>query len=162
MDHDLLLKRKYTFRSGDRKIVMVKKPIESHRHVVMKALLWALYGGDYPDLQVEVAIGNKYKPDLVQLKSGEPIFWGEAGRVRSEKLRRILKRFSHTHFALAVWGADLATLANRVHRATTGIQRRAPVDLIRFPTDADRRFIERHGRIAVRDGDLDRRRLTGP
>lgn len=127
----------------------------------MKALLWALYVVDYPDLQVEVSIGNKYKPDLVQLKSGDPIFWGEAGRVRSEKLRRILKRFSQTHFVLAVWGADLATLENRVHRKTVGIRRRAPVDLIRFPTDADRRFIDRHGRIAVHNGDLDWQRITG-
>jgi len=160
MESDLQLKRKFTFRKADRKVVLVKKVMESQRHVVMKALLWALYLPTYPGLQVEVSIGNKYKPDLVQLESGKPLFWGEAGSIGSEKLRRILKRFLRTHFALAIWGADLATFEDRVRRRTKRLKRPAPIDLIRFPTDADRRFIDAGGRIAIRHADLDWRRIT--
>jgi hypothetical protein len=162
MENDQLLKRKFTFRLGDEKLVLIKKPVESQRHVVMKALLWALYLPEYPDLQVEVPIGNKYKPDLVQAGPGDPRFWGEAGRIGSEKLRRILKRYSRTHFALAVWGADLAILTDRVLRKIRRLGRPAPVDLIRFPTDADRRFIDAGGRIVIRHEDLDWRQLNGP
>ena len=66
MDSDLLLRGKYTFRVGGQKLVLVKKSVESLRHVEMKALLWALYLSTYHQLQVEVLIGYKYKPDLVQ------------------------------------------------------------------------------------------------
>ncbi len=39
MDNELLLKRKLTFRFGDQKLILVKKTVESARHVIMKALL---------------------------------------------------------------------------------------------------------------------------
>jgi hypothetical protein len=33
----------------------------------MKALLWALYLPIYPKLSVEIAIGDRYRPDVVEL-----------------------------------------------------------------------------------------------
>jgi hypothetical protein len=149
MDRDLLLKGKYTFKAHGQKLVVVKKPVESTRHVVMKALLWAIYLPRYPDLQVEVPIGYKYKPDLVQTGSGGPLFWAEAGRVSAQKLRRLLKRFPRTHFALAVWGASLAALEIRIRRTSREAKRLAPIDLIAFPRDADVRFIDSRGTIRV-------------
>ena len=104
MDSNLLFKGKFTFRLGSRKVVMVKKTVESLRHVVMKALLWARYLPTYNRLQVEVPIGYKYTPDLVQNGPEDIQFWAEAGNVGSQKLRRVLKRFPRTHFALATWG----------------------------------------------------------
>ncbi len=80
MDNELLMRGKYTFRAGDQKPVVVKKPVEHLRHVVMKVLLWALYLPTYPLLRVEVPIGYKYKPDFVALDAGGPLFWAEAGR----------------------------------------------------------------------------------
>ena len=38
-------------------------------HVIMKALIWALYLPEYPESRVEVRIGDKYKPDVVQLNA---------------------------------------------------------------------------------------------
>ncbi len=58
MTEDLLLRRKWTLRAHGRQVVFVKKPVESSTHVVMKALLWALYLPQYPDLTVEIAIGD--------------------------------------------------------------------------------------------------------
>ena len=72
MTLDLLLRRKWTLRAGDRQVVLIKKPYESTEHVVMKALLWALYLPDYPDLTVEVGVGDRYKPDVVALDSHPP------------------------------------------------------------------------------------------
>lgn len=159
VDNDLFLKRKFTFRANDRKLVLVKKPLESLRHVLMKALLWGLYLPDFPHLQVEVPIGDKYKPDLVETGRNGPLFWGEAGSIRSEKLRRILNRFPRTHFALAMWGADLAPLEKRARRLATNANRQAPLDIIRFWRDADRRFIDDRGRISVQHSDLEWRRI---
>ena len=159
MDSDLLLRRKYTFRVGNRKIILVKKSVERQRHIVMKALLWALYLPEYPELQIEIPIGNKYKPDLVQLESGSPQFWGEAGSISTQKLRRTLKRFSHTHFAFAIWGSELNQLETRIRRQTKGVKRFSPVDIIRFSPDAGQQFIDDHGRISVHHSDLEWRRI---
>jgi len=159
MENDLLLRKKFTFRVGGQKLVLVKKAVESQRHVVMKALLWALYLPEYPELQVEMAIDNKYKPDLVQTESGSPLFWGEAGSIGTEKLRRILKRFPRCHFACAVWAADITQLETRVRRVTKNVKRCAPVDVLRFPESADREFIDDNGKISIRQSDLDWRRI---
>lgn len=160
MDSELLLGGKYTFRVGGQKLVVVKKPVEHLRHVVMKALLWALYLPSYPYLRVEVPIGYKYKPDLVQLGSESPLFWGEAGRIGNQKLKRVLHRFPGTHFAFSVWGSSVASMGTRIRRQIRAIHRQAPIDLIRFPEDAASRFIDPRGTIRVRHNDLEWRRFV--
>jgi hypothetical protein len=52
---DLVLRRKWTFKAHGKQVVFVRRPIESSEHVLMKALLWALYLPDYPSLSVEIA-----------------------------------------------------------------------------------------------------------
>jgi hypothetical protein len=85
---DLLLRRKWTLRAHGRQVVFVKKPVESSTHVLMKALLWALYLPAYPNLAVETGVGDRYRPDVVALDAqGEPVFWGEAGDVTVAKIR---------------------------------------------------------------------------
>jgi hypothetical protein len=160
MDADLYIRGKYTFRLNEQKLILVKKAVESRRHVVMKALLWGLYLPAYPGLRVEVPVGYKYKPDLVQMDADGPLFWAEAGRVGSEKLRRLLKRFPRTHFAMAAWGRPLAAIETRIRRQTCQIKRKAPVDVIVFPKDADVRFIDSRGRICIDHEDLDWQRIT--
>jgi len=155
MDSQLLLGGKYTFRVGSRKLVFVKRPVEHPRHVIMKALLWALYVPLYPDLRIEVPIGYKYKPDLVQMGSDSPLFWGEAGHVGNQKLKRMLKRFPKTHFAFAVWENPLKPMGTRVRHLTRVIHRQAPIDLIRFPEDAGSLFIDPRGAIRVRHQELE-------
>ena len=67
MGSDLLLRRKWTLRAHGRQVVFVKRQNESREHVIMKALLWALYLPEYPHLLVETSIGDRFKPDVVQL-----------------------------------------------------------------------------------------------
>ncbi len=155
MTDDLHLRRKWTLRAHGRQVVFVKKPVESTEHVVMKALLWALYLPEYPDLVVEIKIGDRYKPDVVSLDAtGEPVFWGEAGDVSTAKIRSLARRFKRTHFALGKWSAPLGPLAAIVRDATDGLGRKAPFDLISFPHDAAERFIDDDGVIHVRHEDL--------
>ena len=40
---DLLLRRKWTFKAHGKQVVFVKGAKEHSSHVLMKALLWALY-----------------------------------------------------------------------------------------------------------------------
>jgi hypothetical protein len=152
---ELRLRRKWTLRAHGRQVVFVKKPVESTEHVVMKALIWALYLPQHPHLTVEVAIGDRYKPDVVALDDrGEPVFWGEAGDVSTAKIRSLARRYKRTHFALAKWDARLDPLAEIVNRALEGLNRSAPFDLLSFPADATERFIDDDGVVRVSHDDL--------
>ena len=158
---DLLLRRKLTLRAHGEQVVFVKKPRESIEHVLMKAFLWALYLPDYPAARVEVPIGDKYKPDVVELdEAGRPAFWGEAGKVGAAKIASITRRFRTTHFAMAKWNAPLEPYRTLVEEATQGLDRAAPFDLIAFPADSAERFIDHRGHIHLSHDDLTWLRLV--
>jgi hypothetical protein len=153
MRTDLELRRKLTLRSGDRSIVLIKKRMESIQHVLMKAFIWSLYQTDYPELLVEVKIGDRYKPDVVCLDSfGEPVFWGEVGE---KKIRSLARRFRQTHIAIAKWDVPLGPYAAIVREAVDGIRRSAPIDLLRFPSDSAERFIDDRNEIRVESSQIE-------
>jgi hypothetical protein len=156
MTDELLLRRKWTLRAHGRQVVFAKKPGESEHHVLMKALLWALYLPDYPDVIVEVAVGDRYKPDLVALDTrGEPRFWAEAGEVRVEKMRSLVRRHRSTHFVVAKWDVRLAPYVELARGALAGTRRQAPFDLVVFPADSADRFINDAGEIRVTHAQLE-------
>ncbi|MBN1563256.1 MAG: hypothetical protein JXA10_05420 [Anaerolineae bacterium] len=129
-------------------------------HVVMKALIWALYLPQYPASRVEVRIGDKYKPDVVQLNAqGEPEFWGEAGMVGKRKIESLVRRYKNTHFVIGKWDARLDPFEKIVSGALEGVDRSAPFDLIRFPDDSIARFIDDEGVITIAPDDLEWLRL---
>jgi len=154
MTPELVLRRKLTLRAHGKQVVFVKNAYERPEHVIMKALLWALYLPYYPEMGVEIAIGDRYKPDVVQLdERGYPQFWGEAGEVGEDKIRSLVKRFRGTHFVVARWHTRLDSLAEIVRDALHGVGRSAPFDLISLPDDSADRFIddEREIHITLRD-----------
>lgn len=161
MDADLLLRRKWTFKAHGKQMVFVKRAKEQNSHVLMKALLWALYLPEYPELSVEIAIGDRYKPDVVACTPyGYPIFWGEAGKVGSDKIRSLAQRYRHTHFVLAKWNVDLAPFRVFINKALAGLCRTAPLDLISFPANSAERFIDRHGCIRLSHAALQWTRIS--
>jgi hypothetical protein len=155
MTDELFLRRKWTLRAHGRQVVFVKKPYESDTHVLMKALLWALYLPAYPELTVEIAVGDRYKPDVVALDAcGAPVFWGEAGDVATAKIRSLARRYRDTHFALAKWDTRLEPYQAIVANALAGLHRGAAFDLIRFPADSADRFVDVDGAIRLSHTDL--------
>lgn len=160
---DLELRRKLTLRAHGRQVVFIKRPIEHSRHVLMKAFIWALYLPDYPDLRVEIDIGDRYKPDVVQLDiNNQPKFWGEAGEVGREKIRNLARRYRDTHLCIARWDERLGPLAEIVGGALRDARRGAPFDLLRIPPDAAERFIAADGEITITHADLPEWRRLGP
>ena len=150
MTRDLFLRRKWTFRAYGKQVVFIKRSHERSSHVLMKAFLWALYLPTYPDLTVEVRVGDRYKPDVVALdEDGRPIFWAEAGQVGLEKIRSLLRRYRDTHFAIAKWATRLDPYVALVEDALEGLRRSAPVDLLCFPDDSAQRFIDHQGHIQL-------------
>ncbi|MEM1043758.1 MAG: hypothetical protein AAGI91_14170 [Bacteroidota bacterium] len=166
MRSDLLLRRKLTLRAdgpvGPQKVVFVKKHQEGIEHVLMKAFLWALYLPAYPAMSVEVGVGDRYKPDLVQLgPTGAPEFWGESGKVSASKIASLVRRYPSTHFALAKWAVPLGPFVEIVEEAVAGRPRRAPFDLLRFPPGSRERFVSDDGTVTVAFEDLERVTVGG-
>ncbi|ABX03667.1 MAG TPA: hypothetical protein DEF47_16405 [Herpetosiphon sp.] len=163
MSNELFLRRKWTFKAHGSQVVMIKRPVESSEHVMMKALIWALYLPNYPEARVETPIGLRYKPDVIALDcQGLPSFWGEAGHVGMDKLETLLKRYRHTHFVFAKWDSNLEALAQVVSELTSSIKRSAPIDLLSIPADSGERFFGADGTITVEHSQINYRRLMQP
>jgi hypothetical protein len=161
MGNERHLRRKLTLRAHGEQVVFVKEKQERIEHVWMKAFLWALYLPEYPDLTVEVKVGDKYKPDVVAMDERErdPVFWGEAGEVSRDKIEALVERYPRTHFAMAKWATSLDPFAEMIAEGADEQVRRAPFDLIAFPPDAAERFIDERGHVALRHEDVEWRRL---
>ena len=150
MTQELKLRRKWTFRAHGKQIVFIKKSFESEIHVLTKAFLWALFLPDYPDLLVEIQVGDRFKPDLVQLDDdGKPMFWGEAGRVSLKKMRALVHRFRSTHLVFAKWNMNIEPFHAVIKKEIGSTRRMAPVDLISIPAGSDEHFIGRDGTIQI-------------
>lgn len=157
---DRFLRRKWTLSAHGQKVVFIKKSTESVEHVLMKAFIWALYLPQYSDLSVEVKIGDRYKPDVVQLDDQNvPVFWGESGVVKRDKIQSLARRFRDTHFAIAKWDTNLKPVAELVKSAISDIKRTAPFDLIRIPDDSAETFINDRHQITISFDDLEWIRL---
>ena len=150
------LRRKITLRAHGEQVVFVKHKQERIEHVWMKAFLWALYLPRYPELSVEVSVGDKYKPDVVQMDPlrRAPGFWGEAGQVGTDKIEALVRRYPEVHFAMCKWDASLDPFVEQVETAVHGVDRSGPFDLLSIPDDAAGRFIDRKGRVSLALDDL--------
>jgi hypothetical protein len=155
---ELHLRRKLTFHAHGRTLVLVKRPDEKIEHRLMMALVWALYLPQYTNLRIDVSIGSRYRPDLVQLNTeGRPVFWGECGEVGIEKLRVLCSRYRATHLVFAKWASNLKPFAALIADALRDQRRTAPIELIGFDADAAR-FVSPFSEISIRPEDVEWRR----
>ena len=90
----------HDFTLAGKRIRLWQRPGESYEHVLMKALGYAMFVGDYPNLEIETRVGLRYKPDLIAVKAdGDFSFWGECGQNSIRKTHWILK---HTRTEMMV------------------------------------------------------------
>lgn len=164
-DHPILSRRKWMLHSGGQHIVVVKGVSERFSHPLMKALLWALYLPQYPNMSIEIRIGDRYKPDVIafppenDLREGTPVFWGEAGQVGGQKVHKLVRRYRNTHFAIAKWSTPLEPHRRWVSDALKGVSRTAPFDLIRFHEGSAEQFIDEDGHVQLTHDDIEWIRL---
>ena len=65
---------------------------ESYEHILMKALGYAMFAREYPNLEIEIKVGLRYKPDLIAVGAdGDFLLWGECGQNSIRKTHWILK-----------------------------------------------------------------------
>jgi hypothetical protein len=87
----------YDFDLAGRRLRLWKRRGESYEHVLMKALGFAMYAAEFPQLEVEPDVGLRYTPDLLARRGGEDfsgrrfLFWGECGATSLRKINWLLK-----------------------------------------------------------------------
>ena len=91
------------FELAGRGVRLWQRPGETYRHVLLKALGYAMFVEEYPGLEVETPVGLRYKPDLVATNEGAGarfLFWGECGLVSMRKVAWLLKHGQVERLAL--------------------------------------------------------------
>ena len=139
-------------------MVLAKHAGESTCHVLLKALVFGLYVADYPALSVEPHYPGRYRPDLLQLDDGTPVFWAECGVTGHEKIAFLARTYPTTHIVIAKQLPRIDPLADALAEIVTPVRRQAPLDLVNVPADAER-FISPTGEIAVTFRDVEVRRF---
>jgi uncharacterized protein YaeQ len=107
----------YHFRINGERLSLYKRVGESYEHVLMKALGFALFRPQHPALQVERAIGLRYKPDLIAIdERGAIDFWGECGQVSVRKIAWLARHSGARRIAFFKMGISAAPLITQLRR----------------------------------------------
>lgn len=90
-----------------------KKRMETLQHVLTKAMIWKLFMDEYPDLEIEMDIGDPdYLPDVVGTRTTasnetEILFWGESGRMKAHKALDLMRRYPTAHIVHCRWSMSV-------------------------------------------------------
>ena len=105
----------HDFNLAGNRVRLWQRTGESYEHVLMKALGYTMFAGEFPAMEIEVKIGLRYKPDLIAKDaSGNLLFWGEAGANSIRKTSWILKHTRTKKLVLFKIGRNVATLIEQL------------------------------------------------
>lgn len=107
----------HTFDLGTEKIRLWQRTGESYEHILMKALGYAMFIKKYPNLEIEIKVGLRFKPDLVAQNSKRDYdFWGECGQNTIRKTGWLLKHTRIKEFALFKIGFNTESLVKQIRK----------------------------------------------
>jgi hypothetical protein len=108
----------HNFTIADRPVRLWQNNGESYIHVLMKALAFAMFVPEYPNLEVEVRVGLRYKPDLIsRAVDGSFEFWGECGINSTRKTNWILKHSRAARLVLFKTGQNSEQIARHLRES---------------------------------------------
>lgn len=82
----------HEFVLAGQKVKLWQRLGESYQHILMKALGYAMFVKQYPNLEIEIKVDLRYKPDLVVFNENREFeFWGECGQNSIRKTVWLLK-----------------------------------------------------------------------
>lgn len=88
---------------------------ESYEHVLMKALGYAMFVGEYPNLEIETRLGLRYTPDLIAFNDkNDYALWGECGQNAIRKTHWILKHTRTEKMVLFKIGMNTESLIKQL------------------------------------------------
>jgi hypothetical protein len=143
----------YDFELVGRRVRLWQRRGESYGHVLMKALGFAMFAPLYTNLEVELPVGLRYKPDLVALNDGgggRPragarfLFWGECGMVSMRKVAWLLKHGDTERLVLFKIGCGVAAYTRELRDSVERRYREGGrLTLVNFVADVAERAAER-------------------
>ena len=105
----------HSFQIGERKIRLWQREGESYRHILLKALGFAMFVGRYPELEIETDVGLRYTPDLISFDGNRDFeFWGECGLVSIKKISWLLKHTRTPRIAIFKMNGPIEQLAKQL------------------------------------------------
>jgi len=124
----------YDFELAGRRVRLWRRTGESYEHVLMKALGYAMFVGEFPALEIEQRVGLRYKPDLVARSGGAEFalpfaFWGECGQTAVRKTAWLLKHAGVARLVLFKIISSPSALVSEL-RAVVDERYRAPERLV--------------------------------
>ena len=134
-----------------------KKRGETVQHVLVKAVLKKLFEDEYGTMHIEHDTGDPdYTPDAVALnKDGEPVFWGESGRISVRKAVNLCERYPNTHIVHCRWGfPNVDEFAREEERAIRKISRPGRYTFGSLPNDVWKYFDD-DGNIHISKDDVE-------
>jgi hypothetical protein len=137
----------YDFELAGRRVRLWQRTGESYEHVLMKALGYAMFVGEFPALEIEQRVGLRYKPDLVARgpEFAPPFaFWGECGQTAVRKTAWLLKHAGVARLVLFKITGNPAALVKEL-RDSIDERYRAPgrLSVVNFAPDIVARTRER-------------------
>ena len=127
---DIVLNNMYTRQFGIEQRLFIEKQVgESIEHVAMKLLTYLITYT--PGLEIEVSIGDHYKPDVVRVSpAGEVVLWGDCGQTRLTKLATVSNR--HRHATFVITKKTQSELRHYYRRAVARFEHLAGVNYLAF------------------------------
>lgn len=105
----------HSFQIGERKIRLWQREGESYRHILLKALGFAMFIDQYPALEIETDVGLRYTPDLIAFDANRDFtFWGECGLVSIKKTAWLLKHTRTPRIAIFKMNGPVEQLAKQL------------------------------------------------
>ena len=105
----------HDFQLAGNRMRLWQRTGESYEHVLMKALGFVMFVGEYPNLEIEIKIGLRYKPDLIAFSEKNGFaFWGECGQNSIRKTHWILKHTRTEKLALFKIGMNTESLIKQL------------------------------------------------
>jgi len=143
----------YDFELAGRRVRLWQRRGESYGHVLMKALGYAMFVGEYTNLEIELPVGLRYKPDLVSLNEAEGArpragarfrFWGECGMVSMRKVAWLLKHGDAARLVLFKTRSGVKAYTHALRDSVEPRYReRGRLTLVNFAADIAERAAER-------------------
>ena len=105
----------HDFNLANRRVRLWQRNGESYEHILMKALGYAMFVGEFPTLEIEIKVGLRYKPDLIARNAaGDFLFWGEAGANSIRKTAWLLKHTQTKKLVLFKIGRNVTSLIEQL------------------------------------------------
>ena len=130
----------YDFELAGRRVRLWQRLGEGYGHVLLKALGYAMFVGEFPALEIERRVGLRYKPDLVAQndEGGERrfAFWGECGMVSMRKVAWLLKHGGAARLVLFKIDTNVVALSAELRGAVESRYRPAGrLQVVNFNAD---------------------------